>query len=162
MTSFYLISNELFNEPIIEIDDYIFRHKLIKEDMEFCSHRDRLTEVFADILKRINMHHELLRFLDCEPMGYQGEYFIVEPQKMDDFIHQLEILINWMLQNDDNIYDKDEAYQMLDTVQFETYDWWKMCESSLYPYYCILTLRSLTLFASKNSKFMVIHVWCCG
>ncbi len=158
--SFYLVNNKDFDNQNTNLYSYISDNRYMKSDLQFFSpHKDWLTEAFAEILKKSNMQYELLSFLDynhAEEDYYNSKFFIVEPQKIDDFTNKLEILVNWMLQQDDSyIHNKGEAYQMLSTVQFENYDA-NMCES---PYYCLLVLKLMALFASKNAKFIVIHAW---
>jgi hypothetical protein len=158
----YLVDNVDFSDRVSNFSDYIKR----KEDLCFISYyNDWLTDRFADIIKRSQTQYEGFRFLSYYPLDEEGIYFIVEPMEVDKFGFQLDYLMDWVIQDDYCARDCNHKYEMLDminNVSFESYDIWGMYETWLYPYYCLLALRSMIFFASKNDKFVIAHVWVGG
>ena len=141
---------KIYKQRLLNQHKYNFISIVITLIFLIINHQLNGTKLISIILTIMN-----LIYLISNTIYEIKDKFIIT--KVGRFItNKLEILVNWMLQQDDSyIRNKGEAYQMLSTVQFENYDA-NMCES---PYYCLLVLKLMALFASKNAKFIVIHAW---
>lgn len=170
-TNFYLIDNYLFDKNISNLEGYLVKPNKKHGDAygyscDFCifsAYGRSLHHKYCDILSRSPPPKNLLSFLICDA-EYSPQYFIIKPCELNQLINELDILINWMTQDEyclEHLFYTLSKEDMFAILKGNFSDEYEHKESIYYPYYCLIVLKDVVLTALTNQQFFVVKIYVC-